>query len=75
MFKDILLTLVGLIGVAMIVVAVLSEKENKDKCNENKRVKEYNGVVLIGGIATVVIVLLLFFMGHGNKATTRFAFG
>ena len=75
MFKDILLTLVGLIGVAMIVVTVLSEKENKDKCNENKRVKEYNGVVLIGGIATIVIILVLFFMGRGNKSTTRFAFG
>lgn len=75
MFKGLLLILVNLIGIAMIVVCFLNQKENKDNCNENKRIREYNAVVFIGGVATVVLTLLIFFMSRGSKATTRFSFG
>lgn len=75
MFKGLLLILVNLIGIAMIVVCFLNQKENKDNCNENKRIREYNALVFIGGVATVVLTLLIFFMSRGSKATTRFSFG
>ena len=75
MFKGLLLILVNLIGIAMIVVCFLNQKENKDNCNENKRIREYNAVVFIGGVATIVLTLLIFFMSRGSKATTRFSFG
>lgn len=75
MLKSLLLILVVLIGIAIIVVGFLNQKENKDKCSENKRIKEYNTVIFISGVLTVVLTLLIFFMSRGEKVSTRFAFG
>ncbi len=75
MTNNILLIFLGLIGVAMIVLTVFSEKENKNKCDENKRIKEYNYLVLSGGIITIVIVLSLFLFESTKKVPNRFAFG
>lgn len=75
MFKGLLFILIGLIGIAMIVIALLNQNENKDNCNENKKIKEYNALVFIGGIVTVASILIIFFMSREGKVTNKFAFG
>lgn len=61
------LILVGLVGIAMIVVAFLNKKENKI-------IKEYNAIVFIGGV-TITVSILIFFMLRKRNETPRFAFG